>query len=180
MRGSPHTQTNSLMVGKSAGKRKRPLGDQRRRQWMVCRREDKVRTACMACAAARHIPAWVVSHTCCRVGFGMQTQGGGQTACRERSNGLPNWESLWKNVQDTIEVRLHCRVARKGRACHYNPLPYLLAYASAGTGWGSHLSRLAHPLSQGLLCPGRLWGLKQYPCQSLLGCCCLRQESTKF
>ena len=83
-----------------------------------------------------------------------------------------------ENVQDTIEVRLHCRVARKGRACHYNPLLYLLAYASAGTGWGSHLSRLAHPLSQGLLCPGRLWCLKQYPCQSLLGCCCLRQKST--
>ena len=81
-RKSPHS--DSLMVGKSAGKRERPLGDQRRRQWMVCRREDKVRTACMACAAARHIPAWVVSHTCCRVGFGMQTQGGGQLLSLKR------------------------------------------------------------------------------------------------
>ena len=49
---------------------------------MVCGRQDRVRTVHMACAAALHTPACVMSllvqrgTECWKVGFGAWTQGG--------------------------------------------------------------------------------------------------------
>ena len=48
------------------------------------------------------------------------------------------------------------------------PPPHLLASASVGTGRETHLSRLTHPSSQGLLHLHKLWGPEHCPSQSLL------------
>ena len=53
---SPHSE-KLPHGGEISWDRKGPSGDQRRMQWMVCGRQDKVRTARMVYIAALHIPA---------------------------------------------------------------------------------------------------------------------------
>ena len=56
----PLHSENTPHSGKISWDRKGPSGDQRRKQWTVYGRQNKVRTECMVCAAAMHTSAWVM------------------------------------------------------------------------------------------------------------------------
>ena len=75
-----------------------------------------------------------------------------------------------KKARDTKQARRHCWGACKGQGRHCKPFSHRPAsLASAGTGRDSHLSRLTHPWSQGLLHSRRLQGNERNTSQSLLG-----------